>query len=94
MRLQMVTIPLQIRYKVTRNGPLKFFAFAGFGLNMIVQSDVDVTINIISLHFLSEKIQIIILNWRIRLKNQDVLVNISGMVHLLARKVMLRPLPV
>ena len=44
MRLQMVTIPLQMRYKFTRTGPLKFFAFAGFGLNMIVQSDVDVTI--------------------------------------------------
>ncbi len=45
MRLQLVTMPLQLRYKLDHKGPLKFYALAGFGLNLIVQSNIDVLIN-------------------------------------------------
>ncbi len=44
MRLQLVTLPLQMRYKVDNKGPFKFYAQAGFDLNLIVQSDIDVSI--------------------------------------------------
>ncbi len=44
MRLQLVTLPLQMRYKVENKGPFKFYALAGFDLNLIVQSDIDVSI--------------------------------------------------
>ncbi len=44
MRLQLVTLPLQMRYKLENKGPFKFYALAGFDLNLIVQSDIDVTI--------------------------------------------------
>ncbi|MGB3078476.1 MAG: hypothetical protein WBB31_05305 [Saprospiraceae bacterium] len=44
MRLQLVTLPLQMRYKVENKGPIKFYALAGFDLNLIVQSDIDVSI--------------------------------------------------
>lgn len=44
MRLQLVTLPLQMRYKVDNKGPFKFYALAGFDLNLIVQSDIDVSI--------------------------------------------------
>ncbi len=44
MRLQLVTIPLQLRFKFNRNSPLKLYALAGFDLNMIVESDIDVSI--------------------------------------------------
>ncbi|MGB4848548.1 MAG: hypothetical protein WBP41_11555 [Saprospiraceae bacterium] len=44
MRLQLVTVPLQMRYKVDNKGPFKFYALAGFDLNLIVQLDIDVSI--------------------------------------------------
>ncbi|MEO6131912.1 MAG: hypothetical protein ABIQ02_08685, partial [Saprospiraceae bacterium] len=44
MRLQLVTMPVQVRYKVYNKGPFRFYALAGFDLNLIVQSDVDVSI--------------------------------------------------
>jgi len=44
MRLQLVTLPLQLRYKLDNKGPMKFYALAGFGLNLIVQSNIDVLI--------------------------------------------------
>jgi hypothetical protein len=50
MRLQLVTMPVQFRYKVDHNGPFKFYALAGFGLNLIVQSNIDV---LIKYHFAS-----------------------------------------
>jgi hypothetical protein len=44
MRLQLVTAPLLVRYKIENRGPLRFYSFAGFGLNLIVQSNIDVVI--------------------------------------------------
>jgi len=45
MRLQLVTMPLQMRYKFENKGPMKFYTLAGFGLNLIVQSNIDVLVN-------------------------------------------------
>ena len=44
LRLQLVTLPVQFRYKVDNTGPLKFYTLAGLGLNLIVQSNTDVSI--------------------------------------------------
>ncbi|HZV68891.1 MAG TPA: hypothetical protein VFG10_05075 [Saprospiraceae bacterium] len=44
MRLQLLTLPVQFRYKIENKGPFKFYALAGFNLNLIVKSDVDVSI--------------------------------------------------
>lgn len=44
MRLQLVTLPLQMRYKIENKGRFKFYTLAGFDLNLIVQSDIDVSI--------------------------------------------------
>lgn len=44
MRMQLVTMPVQMRYKIDNKGPFRFYAIAGFDLNLIVQSDVDVSI--------------------------------------------------
>ena len=44
MGLQLITMPLQARYKVDNKGPLRFYALAGFGLNLIVHSNIDVSI--------------------------------------------------
>jgi hypothetical protein len=44
MRLQLVTLPFQYRYRLQPKGRLKAYALAGFGLHVIVQSDIDVLI--------------------------------------------------
>lgn len=44
MRLQLVTIPVQYRYRIDHKGPFRFYALAGFGLHLIAQSDIDVLI--------------------------------------------------
>lgn len=44
MRLQLISIPVQLRYKVENKGPFKFYALAGVNLNLIVQSDIDVSV--------------------------------------------------
>ena len=42
MRLQLVSVPLQFRYRFEPKGRMKAYALAGFGLHVIVQSDVDI----------------------------------------------------
>jgi opacity protein-like surface antigen len=44
MRLQMVSVPLQFRYRFDHKGFFKAYGLAGFGLHLIAQSDVDVLI--------------------------------------------------
>jgi hypothetical protein len=50
MRLQLVTVPFQFRYRFEPKGRLKAYTLAGFGLNVITQSDIDV---LIKYHFAS-----------------------------------------
>ena len=44
MRLQTVTVPLNVRYKFDNKGAFKIYGLAGFGLNLIAQSDIDISI--------------------------------------------------
>ncbi|MDQ3017850.1 MAG: hypothetical protein M3R25_14150, partial [Bacteroidota bacterium] len=44
MRLQLVSAPLQLRYRLDQRGPFKVYGIAGFGLHLIAQSDIDVVI--------------------------------------------------
>lgn len=44
MRLQTVSVPLNVRYKFDNKGAFKFYGLAGFGLNLIAQSDIDISI--------------------------------------------------
>jgi hypothetical protein len=50
MRLQLVSVPLQFRYRFEPKGRLKAYALAGFGLHVIVQSDIDM---MVKYHFAS-----------------------------------------
>ena len=42
MRLQLVSVPFHMRYRFENKGRLKAYALAGFGLHVIVQSDIDI----------------------------------------------------
>ncbi len=44
MRMQLVSAPLQFRYRFEPKGRLKSYAIAGFGLHLITQSDIDVMV--------------------------------------------------
>ena len=44
MRLQLVSVPLQFRYRFEPKGRLKSYALAGFGMHVIVQSDIDMMV--------------------------------------------------
>jgi hypothetical protein len=44
MRLQLVSVPVQYRYRFDHTGRMKFYGLAGGGFNMIVQSDIDVQV--------------------------------------------------
>lgn len=44
IRLQLVSIPLNFRYKFYNIGPLKMYGLAGGGLHLVAQSDIDVPI--------------------------------------------------
>lgn len=44
MRMQLVSAPLQFRYRFEPKGRLKSYAIAGFGLHLIAQSDIDVMV--------------------------------------------------
>lgn len=45
MRMQMISVPLQLRYHFERQGRLKAYAIAGFGLHFIAQSDIDLDVD-------------------------------------------------
>jgi len=44
MRMQLISVPLQYRYRFDPKGRLKAYALAGFGLHLIAQSDIDVLV--------------------------------------------------
>jgi hypothetical protein len=44
MRMQLISVPLQFRYRFEPQGRLKAYALAGFGLHLIAQSDIDVLV--------------------------------------------------
>ncbi len=44
MRLQLVSVPLQFRYRFEPKGRLKAYAMAGFTMHVIVQSDIDMMV--------------------------------------------------
>ena len=44
MRMQLISVPLQFRYRIAPKGRLKAYALAGFGLHLIAQSDIDVLV--------------------------------------------------
>lgn len=44
MRMQLISAPLQFRYRFEPKGRLKSYAIAGFGLHLITQSDIDVMV--------------------------------------------------
>jgi hypothetical protein len=44
MRMQLISVPLQYRYRVLPKGRLKAYVLAGFGLHLIAQSDIDVLV--------------------------------------------------
>ncbi len=50
MRLQLVSVPLQFRYRFEPKGRLKAYAMAGFTMHVIVQSDIDM---MVKYHFAS-----------------------------------------
>lgn len=52
MHMQLISVPLQFRYRFDAKGRLKTYGFAGFGLHIIAQSDIDVKVahNFPSLH--------------------------------------------
>jgi hypothetical protein len=52
MRLQLVSVPLQFRYRFEPKGRLKAYAMAGFTMHVIVQSDIDM---MVKYHFASLK---------------------------------------
>ncbi len=45
MQLQLVSAPLQFRYKISPQNRFKVFAIAGVGLHLIAQSDIDVDVD-------------------------------------------------
>lgn len=45
MRMQIISVPLQLRYHFERQGRLKAYAIAGFGLHFIAQSDIDLDVD-------------------------------------------------
>jgi hypothetical protein len=45
MHMQLISVPLQFRYRFDATGRFKSYAFAGFGLNVIAQSDIDVKVD-------------------------------------------------
>lgn len=44
MHMQLISVPLQFRYRFEPKGRLKAYALAGFGLHLIAQSDIDVLV--------------------------------------------------
>ena len=52
MHMQLISVPLQMRYRFDTKGRFKTYAFGGLGLNVIAQSDIDVKVdyNFPSLH--------------------------------------------
>jgi hypothetical protein len=44
MRMQLISVPLQYRYRFDHEGRMKMYGLLGGGLNLIVQSDIDVLI--------------------------------------------------
>lgn len=44
MRMQLISVPFQYRYRFDPKGRLKAYALAGFGLHLIAQSDIDVLV--------------------------------------------------
>jgi opacity protein-like surface antigen len=44
MRMQLISLPLQYRYRFDHKGRLKVYGMAGFGFHYIAQSDVDVMV--------------------------------------------------
>ncbi len=44
IHMQVISIPLQFRYRFEPKGRLKAYALAGFGLHLITQSDIDVMV--------------------------------------------------
>jgi hypothetical protein len=44
IHMQLISVPLQFRYRFEPKGRLKLYALAGFGLNLITQSDIDVMV--------------------------------------------------
>jgi len=44
MHMQLISIPLQYRYRFDSKGRFKAYALAGFGLHVIAQSDIDVMV--------------------------------------------------
>ncbi|HEY3387238.1 MAG TPA: hypothetical protein VGK46_12055, partial [Saprospiraceae bacterium] len=45
MHMQLISVPLQLRYRFDAKGRLKTYAFGGLGLNVIAQSDIDVKVD-------------------------------------------------
>ena len=45
IRMQVISVPLQLRYHFERKGRLKAYAIAGFGLHLIAQSDIDLDVD-------------------------------------------------
>lgn len=45
MQLQLISVPLQFRYKITPQRRFRMYAIAGLGMHLIAQSDIDVDVN-------------------------------------------------
>ena len=45
MHMQLISMPIQFRYRFDANGRLKAYTFGGFGLHLIAQSDIDVKVD-------------------------------------------------
>lgn len=45
MQLQLISVPIQFRYKITPQRQFRLYAIAGLGMHIIAQSDIDVDVN-------------------------------------------------
>jgi hypothetical protein len=45
MQIQLISMPIQIRYKIIPQNRFKLYAIAGLGMHIIAQSDIDVDVN-------------------------------------------------
>jgi hypothetical protein len=45
MHMQLISIPMQFRYRFDASGRFKVYTFGGFGLHLIAQSDIDVKVD-------------------------------------------------
>lgn len=94
MKLQLVSIPIQYRYRFDHTGRFKCYALAGVGFNVIAQSDIDVLIKYHFPSFLLARIPTTILSSRKPFRKLVASASTFVTAHRSARKTLLLPMQV